>query len=87
MVVSLIQSHYRRDGRAKKRYNTLGKAENAIADVKNRWGHDMRLYHCDLCQGYHLSRINKRDPYDKEPTTSGQVRDTTQASPEKTDEG
>ena len=81
MPISLIQSHYRRDGRAKKRYNTINKAEKAIADVRDRWGHDMRLYHCDLCNGYHLSRIDKRDPYDKEPTTT-----STQSSTEKTDE-
>lgn len=75
MVASLVQSHYRKDGRAKKRYGTLDRAEKAIRDVKERWGHDMRQYHCDLCQGYHLSRIDKTNPYDKEPTTSGRVNE------------
>ena len=67
MIVSLINSHFRRDGRAKRRYNTLSQAEKAILTVKRRWGHDMRQYRCDLCQGFHLSRINKTDPYDKKP--------------------
>jgi len=64
---SLIESHYRRDGKAKRRYHALGVAERAIKSVKERFGHDMRAYRCDLCQGWHLARVNKSDPYDKTP--------------------
>ena len=67
MTVSLIESHYRRDGKAKKRYSTVPMAEKAIERVMENYGHEMRMYHCGLCQGYHLSRRNKSDQYQKKP--------------------
>lgn len=65
--ISLIDTHFRKDGRAKKGYRTIGQAEVAIKKDLQKYGHEMRMYHCDLCGKYHLSRRDKNDPYDKEP--------------------
>lgn len=54
-----IREHFRRDGKAKVKFLTLGEAEAHARDMNTRHGSNRRpyeAYECGFCGGVHVGR-------------------------------
>jgi len=61
-----IYAHARRsDGKSKIAYSSKAQAEKAASDMSKRYGCPFTVYKCLFCEGWHVSKLVRKNPEDK----------------------
>ena len=58
--LALDSSHWRKDGRAKVRYDTRAEALSAAEERRSDTGAALSVYRCPYCEGWHMGSRSER---------------------------